>query len=127
MLKSKKDHFILLARVLLSAIFLFSAFSKFSNIPDTVAYMQAAGLGGGALLAWVAALVEGLAALALLTGFYADRAAFVLVLYLLPVTYFFHFEPGEGMQTFHLLKNLAIMGGLLQVTACGGGRYAFRS
>ncbi|MFH1012740.1 MAG: DoxX family membrane protein [Candidatus Peregrinibacteria bacterium] len=126
MLKNKKDLLLLLGRVLLSAIFLFSAYSKMINIPDTVAYMESAGLGGGVVLAWVAALIELLGGLMLLLGLCADKAALVLAVYLLVVSCFFHLEITEGTQTFHLLKNLAIIGGLLNVVASGGGSYTLK-
>ncbi len=59
----------------------------------------------------------------------ARFAALALFLYLIPVTLIMHNFFGVGgaerqAQTIHFMKNLAIMGGLLMVTASGAGPFS---
>ena len=73
-----------------------------------------------------AVVVELAGGLALLLGVQTRRAALVLFLYLIPVTLTMHnFWADQGMeqqnQMFHFLKNLAILGGLLEFCARGTG------
>lgn len=70
-----------------------------------------------AVLLLVALVVELVGSLCLITGFRAGLAAFILCLYLVPVTFIFH-----EVMSFHFEKNLAIMGGLLMIAAYGPGR-----
>src|SRR3989338_6868236 len=105
MFSSKREELLLLARVLLSLVFLFSPYTKLSNMPDAVAYIQTAGLPAETMLAWVAAFIELAGGLMLLLGFHAKAAAAGLAVYLLIVSYFFHINVSDGTQTFHLLKN----------------------
>ena len=72
--------------------------------------------------------VEFLGGLALMAGFKTRWAALALFLFLIPTTLIFHNPAGltgqeaQG-QMINLLKNLAIMGGMLMVFAFGAGRY----
>jgi putative oxidoreductase len=77
----------------------------------------------------LAAAVELAAGLAILAGFKTRIAAWVLFLYVIPVTYYFHnFWAAQGaaqqMQMVNFLKNAAIMGGLLVLAVNGAGAYS---
>jgi putative oxidoreductase len=81
------------------------------------------------LLLAVALVVEVVGSICLVTGFQARVAAFIMFLYLTAVTFIFHSywnatEQMAGMQETHFRKNLAIMGGLLILAACGPGKWA---
>ena len=73
--------------------------------------------------------VEFLGGLALLIGFKARWAALAIFLFLIPTTLIFHSASGlsgqeaQG-QMIHMMKNLAIMGGMLMVFAVGPGKYS---
>ena len=74
----------------------------------------------------LAAVVELACGLAILTGFKTRIVAWVLFLYLIPVTFFFHnFWAAQGQeqqtQMINFLKNAAIMGGLLVLAVNGAG------
>lgn len=74
----------------------------------------------------IAAIVEILFGLLVLIGLQVRLSAFILALYLIPVTFVFHhFWYLEGdekvLQMVMFLKNLAIFGGLLLVVAFGTG------
>jgi putative oxidoreductase len=119
-----------LARALMALIFLVSGFGKITGFDETAGMMAGEGMPAPALLLVGAIAVELIAGLALLVGYKARWAALLLVLYLIPATLIFHarhmFDPGQAgrMQTIHVLKNLAIMGGLLKFLADGAGAYS---
>src|SRR6266576_6994151 len=107
------------ARVLMSVIFLVSGFMKLANFQAMTAMGASAGLPAPAVAMAIAALVELAAGLALLIGWKAHWASLALFLYLIPATLIFHVAPMRNpaqvqMQMVEVLKNLAIMGGLLK-------------
>lgn len=116
----------LAGRILISAIFLFSGASKVVGYTGLVAYATAKGLPmAGAGIA-IAAVIEILGGLALLTGFQTRIVSWILFLYLIPVSFTFHnFWTMQGMERMdnqvHFMKNLAIMGGFLILAANGAG------
>jgi putative oxidoreductase len=116
----------LAGRILMSSIFLLSGVSKVMGYSGMVAYATAKGLPmAGAGIA-IAAVIEILGGLALLTGFQTRIVSWIIFLYLIPVSFTFHnFWAMQGMERMdnqiHFLKNLAIMGGLLILAAHGPG------
>jgi putative oxidoreductase len=122
----------LTGRILLSCIFLVSAYAKLTEWNSTVGMMEAKGLPAAPALLVVALLIEGLGGLSILTGLFARAGAWVLFLYLIPVTIVFHsfWDVGAAQQNIQLvsfLKNLSIMGGLLLLAANGPGRFSIGS
>jgi putative oxidoreductase len=119
----------LAGRILLSVIFLLSGITKIMHWSATADSMAAHGMGAVGLLLAGAILVEVLGGLALLLGWQMRAAAVVLFLYLIPTTLIFHnFWAHQGAehqnQMIHFLKNLAIMGGLLEACAFGAGGWS---
>jgi putative oxidoreductase len=115
-------------RVLLSLIFVLSGISKIMDWPETVQFMQTQGLPMVPLLLGAAIVVEILGGLSVLIGWHARWGAWLLFLYLIPVTLILHnfwaFTGAEQqMQLVNFLKNLAIMGGLLLVAAYDGAAW----
>ncbi len=106
---------LLIARILLSAIFLKSGLDKISDYAGTQQYMAAAGIPFPALLLPPTILVELLGGLSLLLGYKARIGAIVLFLFLIPTTLIFHTDFSQRIQTIQFMKNLAIMGGLLML------------
>lgn len=115
---SREDIAALAGRLLLAMIFLGSAFGKITNFEGTLRYMEANGLPMAQALAVAAVAVEALGGVALILGFHARAAAAVLAAFVLVAAVVFHLGPDQRV---HLLKNLAIVGGLLQVVAWGPG------
>ncbi len=119
----------LAGRLLISAVFLFSGLGKIAAHAAMVGFATSKGLPAPDLAIWLAALVEIGGGLAILSGFQTRLAAWVLFLYLIPTTLIFHnFWALQGMERMdnqiHLLKNVAIMGGLLFVATFGAGAYS---
>jgi putative oxidoreductase len=88
--------------------------------------MAAHGMTAIPLLLTGAILVEILVGAALLLGFQTRVSAGLLFVYLIPTTLVFHnfwmlSGAEQQMQMVHFLKNLAIMGGLLEFVGVGAG------
>jgi len=116
----------LFARGLLSAIFLMSGFGKISNWQGTTEFMASKGMPAVSFFLAGAILLELGGGLSLLLGFRARAGAAALILFLIPATLIFHnFWAFEGMdqrmQMINFLKNLAILGGLIQTMVYGAG------
>jgi putative oxidoreductase len=119
----------LVARVLISAIFLLSGIAKLTDPAGAIGHMERVGLPNANVLLYVAAFAEILGGLAVLSGFLARVGSLGLVVYLAITTLVFHrFWELQGqemvMQNVQFMKNLAIMGGLLLLYAVGPGRYS---
>jgi putative oxidoreductase len=119
----------LLGRFLITYIFATSGLAKLMDWAGNVEYMSRHHLPMVPVLLATAMAIELLGSACLITGFQARAAAFVMFLYLLAVTLLLHNYwafSGElaGMQETHFRKNLAIMGGLLMLTAQGPGKWA---
>lgn len=116
-------------RILLALIFIVSGWGKITGFAATAGYIASKGMPLPEVMAAGAIAVEFLGGLALLAGFKARWAALALFLFLIPTTLIFHNPAGltgqeaQG-QMINLMKNLAIMGGMLMVFAFGPGRYS---
>ncbi len=115
----------LLGRLLLSGLFLYSGYSKFTAIGRTAAAIAGRGLPYASAAAYVAAGAEMLGGLALVLGAKTRVVALLLVVYVAAVSYVFHWHPalrGDHAQLIQLLKNASIVGGLLVLASHGPGR-----
>ena len=117
----------LLARLLICAVFLLAGIGKITNWSGTEASMRDHGLTiATPVLLGIVIAVEILGGLALLVGFHVRVVAIVLFLFLIPATLGYHnfwafSEAAFQQQLTNFLKNLAIMGGLLDVSVAGAG------
>jgi putative oxidoreductase len=102
-------------RILLSAIFIVSGVMKIIGWPAALLMMREHDLPAPAFLLAVTILIEIVCGVLLFTGLGARAGALVLFLYLIPVTSVMH----RGQQV-QILKNVAIMGGLVCVAADRG-------
>jgi putative oxidoreductase len=65
--------------------------------------------------------------LALVLGYRTRIVALLLAAFSVVTALVFHHAIGDQNQMFHLLKNIAVAGGLLQVAAFGTGAYSLDS
>ena len=108
----------LIGRILLSLIFVLDGIEKITRFSGTAGFMEHTGISSSiapALLAITIVIVL-IGGLMVLLGYYASVGAIIIFLWMIPVTFIFHFETG---QMIHVMKNLSIMGGLLFVAANG--------
>ena len=114
-----KEYASLLARILLSAVFLVAGMNKIMNPVGTQQYMTAYKMPFTSLF-WIGAVVfEVAGGLSILFGFKARWGALALFMFLIPATLIFHTDFSDPNQIGIFLKNLAIMGGLLMVANSG--------
>jgi putative oxidoreductase len=113
----------LLARSLLAAIFLLSGLAKLgAGYAPTQGYMEAMGVPGALLPLVILAELGGGAAL--LLGLLTRFSAAALAVFTLAAGVLFHAGIGDQNQLVHLLKNIAIAGGLLMLAIHGPGRWS---
>jgi putative oxidoreductase len=111
---------LLLARILLSGIFVFGAFGTIRSFSEGVGDLRAKHFPMAPWVLGAAVSLEIVGALSLISGFRPRLGASALVAFLVPVTLAYHnfwaYEgASQGSQAIHFLKNLAILGGLLAV------------
>jgi putative oxidoreductase len=120
----------LLGRLCLVAIFLMSAAgNKIPNFAQVVGYMEGAGVPQPeiALRLAIAFLLVG--GVSVLVGWQARLGAFLLAVFLVLATYYFHaFWKFEGkdaeVQMIQFLKNLGLLGAMLFVMGNGPGSWS---
>jgi len=113
----------LVGRVLLSAIYLLSGFSKLAAPTATIGYIASAGLPFAPLGLAIAVAVEVLGGVALIAGYRTRIVAAVLAVFTVATALAFHNNLADQGQFIHFFKNIAMAGGLLQVVAFGAGRF----
>jgi putative oxidoreductase len=116
----------LIGRILFAILFLFSGIYKLIYFNIFLPGLVEKNVPLPYYALWIAAIIEILGGLALLVGWKVRCVAIILILYLIPVTIIMHdFWTAAGAdwftQQFHFFKNVAIIGGLLYIVACGGG------
>lgn len=112
------------SRTALSSIFLISGLTKLSQYQGTQAYMDSVGVPGALLPAVIA--FEILAPLAVIFGWYARFAAFLLAGFSLVTALLFHFNFADQIQSIMFMKNVAIAGGFGLVVAYGSGSFSLK-
>jgi putative oxidoreductase len=117
---------ILVSRILLSGIFLFSGVKKVFGFSATQAYMTQHGMKMTGLFLVLAILFEIGGGLSVLLGYFPRLGALVLLLFLIPTTIVFHRDIANPGQIIQFAKNVAIMGGLFAILAAGGGEFVIR-
>ena len=118
------DTIALIGRLFLAVLFLLSGLSKLAAPAATQAYIAAMGLPAPTLAYFGATAVELIGGVLLLVGFRTRPVAAGLAVFTLLTAVFFHNNFADQNQMIHFMKNIAIMGGLLQVAAFGAGRFA---
>lgn len=127
------DAGLLLARVMLVALFLVSGWNKLMGPDRTAGYLGSLGLPIPGLLVWLVIAAELVLPVLLLVGFRARWVALALAAFTLATALaghrFWDFDAATQAQQFsnqltQFLKNLAIAGGFLALGLVGPGRYA---
>jgi putative oxidoreductase len=111
-----------IGRILLSLIFVQAGVNKIVNYAGTQGYMESVGVPG-ALLPLVIA-VELLGGLAVILGWHARLASFLLAGFSLLSGLLFHANFADPVQTILFMKNLALGGGFLMIVSHGAGPFS---
>lgn len=122
-----KDVVLLVARVLLAALFVLFGWAKLTGFSGTVGYMASVGAPMPTISAIVAVVMEFFVGLLIVAGFYTRPLAVLLALYAIGTGVIAHHfwsmtgpEQMENMINFY--KNVSIAGGLLALSITGPGR-----
>lgn len=111
-------------RILMAAIFILSGVGKLMAPAATIGYIQAMGLPLASAGLVAAIVVELGGGLLLALGYKTRIVALALAAFSVVTGLVFHNAVGDQNQMIHLMKNLAMAGGLLQVVAFGAGAYS---
>jgi putative oxidoreductase len=118
------DTAALVGRFLIAILFLLSGMNKLMQPDATTAYIAAMGLPLPTLSYFGATAVELVGSVLLIAGYRVRPVAFGLAAFTLLAAVFFHRDFADQNQMIHFMKNIAIIGGLLQVAAFGAGRFS---
>jgi putative oxidoreductase len=126
-----RDPALLIARVLLVAIFPISGYYKIVQWPAIAGVVERAGLPFPTLLGMLGTGAELVLPALVVLGLWTRCAAAGLVVYVIAATYIGHpirNVPPEVYfaQLMGIMKNLALIGGLLAIAAAGPGRWAIQ-
>lgn len=113
----------LVARILMSAIFILSGFGKITGYAGTQQYMEHMGVPG--MLLPLVILTELGGGLLLLAGFKTRIVAFLLAGFTLLSAIIFHRNFADQMQMINFMKNVAMTGGLLMFVRYGAEAPSF--
>ncbi len=125
------DLYLLIARVLLVALFPISGWAKFSNIGGTTTMLTNLGAPQPGLAVWVAIIAELLFPALVAIGLFSRLAAFGLVLYtagtIILAHRFWEFPAAQQFgQQMSFFKNVSLMVGLGFIIKLGPGRFALK-
>lgn len=122
-MKGVTDIIDVVARVLISAIFLKAAYAKITGFSGTADYMKSNMPFDNdivvSLLLVGAIILLTVGGISVLIGYKVQAGALLLIIFLVPTTYFFHNFINDPSQTNAFMKNMALIGALLFVMAHG--------
>jgi len=111
-----------LARVLLALVFVHALVGKFTNFAGVTEKIAATGLPLAPVLLVLAMALLAVGSALLILGWRQRLGAALLLLFLVPTSLIFHHDLGDPGERIQLLKNLAIVAGLLLVVNQPGER-----
>ena len=109
-------------RLLISALFLLSAYNKIFSIDGTMSWMEGYGIPGFLLYPTIA--IEIILPLFIVIGYNAKLSAGLLVIFCVTTAFIFHYDFADQMQTIAFLKNIGLAGGFLFIVANGTSEWS---
>ena len=119
-----RDALLLVARLLLAALFVLAGLSKLGTAESTTAYIASAGLPMPDLLYYATIAIEVVGGLLLIAGYKTRYAALALGAFCIAAAAIFHKDFADQIQITMFLKNLAIAGGMFALATSGPGRFS---
>ena len=113
----------LVGRILISALFLISAYDKIFSIDGSMSWMEGFGVPG--FLIYPAIALEIILPLCIIIGYQARIAAGFLAIFCLATAFIFHLDFTDPMQKISFLKNIGLTGGFLFIIANGTKDWSF--
>ena len=124
-MKSLGKYAVPLGRICFSLIFILSSYNPFAK--GAIGYAASQGVPMANILVPIASLLALIGGLSVLLGYKTKAGAWMIVLFLIPVTFTMHAfwkvtDPGmRQIQQIMFLKNIAMLGGALMLTYFGSG------
>ncbi len=118
-------YVVLLGRILFAAIFVFAIMGHFSRM--AIAYAGAHGVPLAQILVPLSGIIAFVGGLSIAVGYKARWGAWLIVIFLVPVTLTMHKFWGSGdaleigLQQVMFMKNLSMLGGALMIAYFGSG------
>ena len=112
-----------IARVLISALFLISAYNKILSFDGTMSWMEGFGIPG--LLLYPTIALEIILPILIILGYYARLSAGFLAIFCVSTAFIFHYDFADQMQTVAFLTNIGLAGGFLFIVANGTKDWSF--
>ena len=112
----------LLARILISALFLINGIFKITNYDGTLDWMEGYGVPGVLLIP--AIILEILGPILIIIGYQTKITAALLSLFCLATAVIFHNDFSNQMQLTSFLKNIALAGGFLFLVINGSKKFS---
>ena len=106
-----------IGRLLISALFLISAYNKILSIDGTMSWMEGYGIPG--LLLYPTIALEIILPLFIIIGYKARLSAALLAVFCMATAFIFHNDFIDQMQKIAFLKNIGLAGGFLFIVANG--------
>jgi putative oxidoreductase len=119
---------VLLGRIFFSLIFLMTAMTHFSK--GAIGYAASKGVPAATFVVPLSGVIATLGAISIILGFKARLGAWLIVLFLVPVTFMMHdfwtvTDPQmKQMQMAMFLKNISMLGGALMIAYFGSGPFS---
>ena len=113
--------FDLLARILISALFLINGIFKITNYDGTLDWIEGYGMPGVLLIP--AIILEILGPILIIIGYQTKITAAFLSLFCLATAVIFHNDFSNQMQLISFLKNIALAGGFLFLVINGSKKF----
>lgn len=116
---------VLLGRIFFSLIFLMTIVTHFSK--GVIGFAGSKGVPGASFIVPLSGVIATLGAISIILGFKARVGAWLIVLFLIPVTLMMHdfwtvTDPQmRQMQMAMFMKNVSMLGGALMITYFGSG------
>ena len=107
----------LVGRILISALFLISAYNKIFSIDGSMSWMEGFGIPG--FLLYPVIVLEIILPLCIVIGYQARIAASLLAIFCLATAFIFHLNFIDPMQKISFLKNVGLAGGFLFILVNG--------
>ena len=108
-------------RFLIGAPFIMTGLGKLAAYSATVGYIASVGLPMAGLGWAIAVLMEAGGGALLLLGYRTRLVAPLMALFTLATAVFFHHNFADQNQMIHFLKNIMLVGGLLNIAYFGAG------
>ncbi|HXD93927.1 MAG TPA: DoxX family protein [Bacteroidia bacterium] len=118
-------YLVLAGRIFFSLLFLMTLMGHFKQ--QTIDYVSSQGVPAASYLVPLSGIIASVGALSIILGYKAKAGAWLLIIFLFPVTFYMHAFWKETdsmkmqMQMANFMKNLSLIGAALLISYFGSG------